>query len=167
MMLRSDRARLRELAAAHAESVMTVLVVVIVAALVSLAGTVAELALTKPPPGTPQVSAQALPHVARALSTLVGSWLLMPTLFTLAYASRYFHSPHGRGLQFPATDASFKPDYGDFLYFSFTIAVASQTADVTVTTQPMRRLVLLQSLLSFAFNTALLAFTVNIAACMF
>lgn len=70
-------------------------------------------------------------------------------------------------LKFPDDNADFRPDYGDFLYFSFTIAVASQTADVSVTTQPMRRLVLLQSILSFGFNTAILAFTINIAASMF
>ena len=167
MMLRFDHARLREVAAAQAESAVTVLVIAIVAALVSLVGTVFELAAAKPPPGTLRLLSQTLPHAALALSTVLGGWLLLPTLFALTYASQYFHSPQGRGLQFPGADASFKPDYGDFMYFSFTIAVASQTADVSVTTQAMRRLVLLQSLLSFAFNTAILAFAVNIAASMF
>ena len=83
------------------------------------------------------------------------------------YASLYFRTAHGSGLQFPDVDGSFKPDYLDFLYFSFTIAVASQTADVSVSTQSMRRLVLVQSILSFGFNTAILAFTINIAASMF
>lgn len=45
--------------------------------------------------------------------------------------------------------------------------MASQTADVSVTNTSLRRLVLRQSLLSFAFNTAILALTVNIAASMF
>jgi len=162
MMLRSDHARLRQVAAAQAESALTVLVVAIVAAVAGLAGTVVELSAAKLP-GAPH----ALAHVALALSTVVGGWLLLPTLFALTYASRYFHSPQGRGLQFAGADAAFKPDYSDFLYFSFTIAVASQTADVSVTTTTMRRLVLLQSLLSFAFNTAILAFTINIGASMF
>ena len=61
----------------------------------------------------------------------------------------------------------FEPDYSDFLYFSFTIAVASQTSDVTVTTRAMRRLVLLQAVLSFIFNTTILAFSINIAASLF
>jgi len=74
---------------------------------------------------------------------------------------------HGTGLQFPDVDVNFKPDYLDFLYFSFSSAVASQTADVSVSTQSMRRLVLVQSILSFGFNTAILAFTINIAASMF
>ena len=48
-----------------------------------------------------------------------------------------------------------------------SIAVASQTSDVSVSTRAMRRLVLVQSLLSVAFNTAILAFTINIAASLF
>jgi len=50
------------------------------------------------------------------------------------------------------------------MYFSFTIAVASQTADVAISTRSMRKLVLLQAVLSFAFDTTILALTINIAA---
>ena len=111
--------------------------------------------------------------------TVLGAWVLVPTMFTLTYASLFYqagsaHPAHtgglasdGRGLAFPGEGQGFKPDYFDFLYFAFTIAVASQTADVAVTSQRMRRLVLLQSLLSFGFNTAILAFTINLAASMF
>jgi uncharacterized membrane protein len=67
-------------------------------------------------------------------------------------------------LVFPEPDKAFRPDYADFLYFSFTIAVATQTADVAISTRPMRRLVLLQAVLSFVFNTTILALTINIAA---
>ncbi len=88
-------------------------------------------------------------------------------MFALTYASQYYRTAHGCGLNFPQADDNSKPDYADFLYFSFTIAVASQTADVSISTQAMRRLVLLQSMLSFAFNTAILAFTINIAASLF
>lgn len=102
-----------------------------------------------------------------ALSTLVGSWILLPAEFALTYASRFYQSPHGSGLQFPQADAGFKPEYGDFLYFSVTIALASQTAGVSVVTAPMRWLVMLQSLVTFGFNTAILAFPVNNAASMF
>jgi uncharacterized membrane protein len=162
MMLRSDHDRLRRIAVAQAEGAATVLTVVILAALVSLAGVIVQLSAAKLP-GAPH----ALPHLAFALATVAGSWLLVPTMFALTYASLYFRSSHGSGLQFPDVGDGFKPDYGDFLYFSFTIAVASQTADVSISTQAMRRLVLLQSVLSFAFNTAILAFSINIAASMF
>jgi uncharacterized membrane protein len=162
MMFQADHARLRRIAVAQAEAAATVLGIVILAALVSLVGIVAELMAAKAP-GAPH----ALPHVLFALATVAGSWLLVPTMFAMTYASQYYRTAHGSGLNFPQVDDSFKPDYGDFLYFSFTIAVASQTADVSVSTQAMRRLVLLQSVLSFVFNTAILAFTINIAASLF
>lgn len=162
MMLRANHARLRRTAAGHAEGAAVVLAVVVIAALVSLGGIVAELSAAK------AASAHhRLPHVLLALATVTGSWLLVPTLFTLNYASLYFHHPVGPGLKFPDQEAGFAPDFTDFLYFAFTIAVASQTSDVSITTREMRRLVLLQSLLSFVFNTTILALTINIAASLF
>ena len=68
---------------------------------------------------------------------------------------------------FPESPKGFEPDHTDFLYFSFTIAVTAQTSDVGVTTRSMRRLVLAQSLLSFVFNTTILAFSINAAASFF
>ena len=161
MMRTADHGQLRRVAALQAESAGAVLALVSVASVVSLVGTVLELSAAKLPG-----AAHAVPHVALALATVVGSWLLLPTVFALTYASRYYQDCGG-GLRFPDADASFQPHYDDFLYFSFTIAVASQTADVIVTNTDLRRLVLRQSVLSFAFNTAILALTVNIAASMF
>lgn len=162
MMLRSDHARLRQIALTEDEDAATVLGVVVIAAIASMIGIVVELAVAKTPGAH-----HALPHILFALTTVIGAWLLVPTLFTLTYAGVYYRTPHGAGLAFPRADADFRPDYADFLYFSFTIAVACQTADVSVTSQSMRRMVLMHSLLSFAFNTAILAFTINIAASMF
>jgi uncharacterized membrane protein len=162
LMLRANHERLRRVALAHAEGAAAVLTVVVGAALASLAGIVLELAAAKAP-GT----AHVLPRVLFALVTVTGSWLLLPTLFTLTYASLYYRPARGAGLVFPGADAQYKPGYGDFAYVAFTIAVACQTSDVAVTQPAMRRMVLVQSLLSFAFNTAILAFTVNIAASMF
>ena len=161
-MRTADHGQLRRVAALQAESAGTVLALVSVASVVSLLGTVLELSAAKLPATT-----HAVPHVALALATVVGSWLLLPTVFALTYASRYYQDRGGGGLRFPGADGNFQPHYDDFLYFSFTIAVASQTADVTVTHTDLRRLVLRQSVLSFAFNTAILALTVNIAASMF
>jgi uncharacterized membrane protein len=161
LMLRADHARLRRVATAHAEGAATVLAVVAVAAVVSLGATVFELSVAKAPG-----AGHALPHLLFALATVAGSWLLVPTMFALNYASLYYHGDEG-GLQFPSVEPAFKPGYVDFMYFSFTIAVASQTADVSVSSRTLRRLVLMQSLLSFVFNTTILAFTINIAASLF
>ena len=134
MMLHADHRRLQRIAQIQAESAGTVLLVVSVASVVSLLGTVVELSAAR----------AALSHLALALSTE----------FSLSYANISYALPVPGGLGFPGAEPHFKPDYGDFLYVSMTIAVACRMADVTVTTQSMRRPVLLQSLLSFAFNIA-------------
>lgn len=162
MMLRADHDKLHRVALAQAEDAATVLIVVVVAAVASLVGMVLELSAAKVPG-----QAHELPHVVFALTTVLGGWLLLPTLFTLTYASVYHRPGQAPGLKFPDADPGFRPSYLDFLYFSFTIAVASQTADIAVTNRTVRRLVLLQSLLSFGFNAAVLALAINIAASMF
>ena len=82
-----------------------------------------------------------------------------------------YRSAHGRSLKFPEPDETFKSDYADFLYFSFTIAVASQSPRrrPTCRSQTARCAAgcLLQSVLSFVFNTAILAFTINFAFGLF
>ncbi|KQP22462.1 DUF1345 domain-containing protein [Pseudorhodoferax sp. Leaf267] len=161
MMVRADHGRVQRAAVAQAESAGTVLALVSLASIFSLVGVVFELSAAKVP-GVPH----AWPHVVFALATVAGAWVLLPMVFALTYASVYYRAAGG-GLRFPDDDAHFKPNYGDFLYFSFTIAVASQTSDVSVSTVAMRRVVLLQTLLSFAFNATILAFSINIAASLF
>jgi len=168
MMAKASHQRLRQVADAQADSAGTVLVMVSVASVVSLAGTVLELTAARLPGAQ-----HTLPHVLLAVATVVGAWLLLPTMFALTYAAHYYrddrHSddrPGGGGLQFPGADTSFQPVYSDFLYVAFTIAAAAQTSDVTITTPAMRRLVLAQSVLSFAFNTAVLALSINLAAAL-
>jgi uncharacterized membrane protein len=89
-------------------------------------------------------------------------------LFCFHYAHLYYRSPQGRlPLRFPDEDLEpgrLEPNYWDFLYFSFTIAVAVQTSDVTVMSRSMRKLVLGQSVLAFFFNLAILGLSINIAA---
>jgi uncharacterized membrane protein len=173
MMLRADRGHLRRVAAAQADGAGAMLGLIIAAAVASLAAIAFELAASRGPAGMPP-SPQAL---ALAVSTVVGSWILLPVEFALAYAGRYYSDPRGaRGLCFPDEEAKdgeeaaqapgpgAEPDYLDFMYFSFTIAATSQTSDVSVTTRAMRRLVLPHAVLSFGFNTVLLALTINIVA---
>lgn len=56
-----------------------------------------------------------------------------------------------------------RPDGWDFLYFSTTVGMTSQTSDTTVSTTHMRRIVLLHSIVSFFFNTVIVAAAVNLA----
>ncbi len=162
VMSRADHHHLRRAAIAQAEGATAVLGSVTAAALASVAAIVFELAAAKGPDAH-----HAWPHAIFAIVTVTGSWLLLPTLFALNYASLFHISKPNRGLVFPGENEETPTTYWDFLYFSFTIAVASQTADVAISSSAMRRLVLMQSLLSFMFNTTILALTVNIAASLF
>lgn len=161
MMLRADQGHIRRVAVSQAQGAAVVLAVVVVASVASVVAIVVELAAAKGGGDT------AWPHLLFVGATVVGSWLLLPVLFALDYASRYYRSVPQGGLLFPGEGSGSHPDYVDFLYFAFTIAVALQTADVSISARAMRRLVLLQALLSFAFNTTVLALTVNIAASLF
>jgi uncharacterized membrane protein len=164
MMTNADTGHLRRVALAHAEGAAIVLGVAIAAVAASVAAIILELSTANA-----GGAGFALRHVLFALVTVAGSWLLLPTLFALSYASLFYRSSHGsgHGLEFPGHDETTHPDYWEFMYFSFTIAVASQTADVAISTRSMRKLVLLQAVLSFAFNTTILALTINIAAGLF
>jgi Protein of unknown function (DUF1345) len=54
------------------------------------------------------------------------------------------------------------PDYQDFASFSFVIGMSCQVSDVNVSSRSMHRLILLRGLLSFGFNTVILALSINI-----
>lgn len=104
-------------------------------------------------------------RLAVGLLTTVLSWALVHLLFALEYAKLYYlpgpaEAPPG-GLDFPGGQL---PDYWDFLYFSFGIGIACQTADVSITGRAMRHMALAHGLIAFLFNTVILAATVNVAA---
>jgi uncharacterized membrane protein len=162
VLVRADEGHIKRAGLAQAESAATVLAIVVSAAVISLIAVVLELIAAKA--AGPH---HMLGHLVFGAVTVFGSWLLLPTLFALTYASAYYGPEPDVGLAFPASPPNFEPDHTDFLYFSFTIAVTAQTSDVGVTTRTMRRLVLSQSVLSFVFNTTILAFSINAAASFF
>jgi len=100
--------------------------------------------------------------------TVAASWTLVHTTFALHYAHHYYGDGPAPGpqddrggLAFPGDEM---PDYWDFLYFSFVVGMTCQVSDVQVTSRPMRRLTLLHGILSFLFNTVILALAVNLLA---
>lgn len=108
-----------------------------------------------------------IPHLLLAVVTIIGSWLLVHTIFAMHYAHEYYQDHQTQsdckagGLDFPE---DIEPDYWDFLYFSFVIGMTSQVSDIQITSRSMRRLSLLHSILSFFFNTAIVAMSINIIA---
>ena len=156
MMLQADAGRVKQIAEVEDEGAYLVLAAICVAGGASLVAIVLELT-TKGNEGD-----KLLRYAFTAL-TLLGSWLLIGTIFTLHYARMYYNAEEdARPLHFP--DDETHPHYWDFLYFSFTIAVAVQTSDVSVLTRPMRMVVLAQSVMSYFFNAAILGLSINIAA---
>ena len=135
-----------------------ILLVVVIAALLSVVAIVALLAPLK------QVAAdQRVAHLSLAALTIVSSWLLVHTMFSLHYADMYYSVADGQPppLSFPQTP---KPLFWDFLYFSFTIGVACQTADVATTQTEIRRTVTVHSIIAFAFNLLVLGFAITVSA---
>jgi uncharacterized membrane protein len=105
-------------------------------------------------------------YVAFVVITLALSWLMTNVTFAYRYAHEYYsydQSGDGpdRGIDFPKDD---KPDYLDFIYFSFVLGMTFQVSDCNITAKKLRRLATVQGLIGFLFNTIILALSVNIAA---
>jgi uncharacterized membrane protein len=171
MMARSTHESMRRRAKELDEGHYTVLVLAVVAALSSLAAIVFELFNLRNATG----GVVAL-HIGLSAATIITSWSFVHVIFTEHYAHAFYFLDDGtgreadpgesqdrNGLHFPSQP---RPDYLDFLYFAFTIGVANQTADIAVMSRGMRALVLIHSIISYFFNTIVLALTINIAASM-
>ena len=150
-MRRSTPDRLAMVANRLDEGAWGILLITVAAALASLGAIVAELA-----------QMHGKPHAGwldgLAGGTVLLSWLFVHTIFATHYAHEFWRR---RGLLFPGNDT---PNIDEFLYHSFCMAVASQVSDVSTQSAAMRRLVLAHSLVSYLFNTAIIALGVNIAA---
>jgi uncharacterized membrane protein len=158
LMARATREQVRSIAEREDETGLLVLVVLSTAALASLVAIVMVLSTSRGMPGNIRLA-----HYLLTGATVLGTWFFIGTLFTFHYARLFYRSDvERRPLFFPENQPN--PDYWDFLYFSFTIAAASQTGDVNIMTGSMRKVALAQTILSFFFNVAILGFSINIAA---
>jgi len=159
MMFRSNENRMQRRAQQQDEGQYVLLVLTVAAAVASLAAIAGQLVVVKDMKGWLKNA-----HIALAATTVLTSWAFMHLMFALHYAHDYYAAvARGRkpGLDFPGDEP---PDYGDFVYFSAIIGTSGQTADVSITTRAMRRIGTAHCVLSFLFNTTVLALTINIAA---
>lgn len=147
------------------EGRFVILILVSIAAVAAIGAIFAQLAITKDLKGVDKGL-----HLSLAALTILTAWVFIHLTYALHYAHEYFDEAKSLdgekmqlkgGVNFPETD---EPDYWDFLYFSFIIGVAAQTADVSITSKEIRRTSLAHSILSFFFNSAILALTINIAS---
>ena len=148
---RSDASHIRGRAIVADDGRFAILVLTAGAALASLVAIVVEIGATGHGPR----------QILFAIATIALSWAMVHTTFALHYAHDYYRPRTPGGLKFPEED---KPDYWDFVYFSFVIGMTAQVSDVAITARGMRRTATAHGIISFVFNTALLALMVNIAA---
>lgn len=148
----SDLARIKRMAALQDDGRFLILMVTALGAFASIAAIVAELA----------AGHRGAPELILSTITVALSWATVHTTFALHYAHEYYRGGSSAGLKFPGDDEA--PDYWDFVYFAFVIGMTAQVSDVGVTDKIIRRTALAHGVISFVFNTALVALMVNIAA---
>src|SRR5579863_476164 len=154
MMLRSSLATIRRMAALQDDGRFLIPLLTALGAFASLAAIVFELGQGQHKPT----------ELMFAILTVALSWAAVHTGFALHYAHEYYRGSKPGGLQFPSGDKDDHADYWDFVYFSFVIGMTAQVSDVGITDKTIRRIATIHGIISFVFNTALLALMVNIAA---
>jgi uncharacterized membrane protein len=143
---------------------LTILMLVVFTAIASIVATGLLLADTKIP-NNPLLALQ----VSLATWAVIAAWFLTHTCFALQYARYYYDDNYhtvnefgyAGGLDFPGDG---EPDYLDFMYFSFTISLTSQTSDVSIEGRHIRRLVLFHQIISFFFYSVIVGLVINVIA---
>lgn len=141
---------------------MVTFIFILVSALVSLLAVVLLFRSTKD-----LKDADLTRHVILTITSVFLTWWLLHTNFTFKYAHLFYISADktisktkgSRGLDFPGDE---KPDYLDFTYFSFVIGTTFQVSDVAICSKRIRRLVFVHGVISFGFNTTVVALLINI-----
>ena len=150
---RSEASHIRGHATKEDEGRVAILALTVIATLVSLAAIVVLLG------GGEGKSDPA--RLALAIGTILLSWGFVHSIFGLHYAHEFYSESLQGGLKFPGGD---KPDYWDFVYFSFVVGMTFQVSDVAITSRRIRRTVTAHAIVAFLFNVTLLAIMINIAA---
>ncbi|MGN7786389.1 DUF1345 domain-containing protein [Niabella sp. 22666] len=160
VFFKTDDKKLPRIVATEDDGVKIIFSIVLVAVCVSFLGVILLYQVQE------ETSGYKFLQAFISLSAIVCSWILLHTIFATRYADLYFkdrkrrgHDDHTEALMFPSPE---KPDYLDFAYFSFVIGMTFQVSDVQINSKMIRRFVLLHSLISFAFNTVIVAITINV-----
>jgi len=154
LVLRSGLAHIRRNAILQDDGRFLILMVTALGAFASIAAIIFGL----------DAQHRSSPELALATVTIALSWAAVHTTFALHYAHEFYRGTKPGGLDFPKGHEEEAPDYWDFVYFSFVIGMTAQVSDVGVTDKIIRRTATVHGVISFIFNTALVALMVNIAA---
>lgn len=154
---RDDQNRTRLRAAQNDPGRNVVLSITVLSAAAGLAGAISILGKgpNVRPPGEIEFA------IGVAIASAILGWCLTHATYALRYAHLFYRDDGTPcdGLTFPETP---EPDDYDFLYFAFVIGMTFQVSDVQVNDAGIRRMVLLHGLVSFAYNTAILALGINL-----
>ena len=156
LVSRSTIIEIRRRAAIQDEGAAALLVLTPAAAIASLAAILIEFGSAEATSGWAEL--------ALGMGTILLSWFFLHIIFALHYAHEYYGERSDDqigGLKFPGQQG---PDYWDFVYFSFVIAMTSQVSDVAITSKVIRRVATVHGVLSFFFNVSVLALTVNMVS---
>jgi uncharacterized membrane protein len=159
LMTRSNPEDIRARALRQNDGKYVILFLAVVSAIMCLISIVQLLAIAKDFQGFHRTW-----HIGLAGLTVLSSWVFTQCMFATHYAHDYYSALTHRldpGLEFPGSTA---PDYFDFVYFACVIGTSGQTADVSISSKPMRKVCLIHCVLAFFFNTTLIALMINIAA---
>jgi uncharacterized membrane protein len=154
MVVRSGLTHIKRNAMLQDDGRFVILMVAALGAFASVAAIVSELG----------ASNHSAPALTLATVTIALSWAAVHTIFALHYAHEFYRGAKPGGLQFPSGDTHENADYWDFVYFSFVIGMTAQVSDVGITDKTIRRTATAHGIVSFIYNTALVALMVNIAA---
>ena len=154
MMWQSGHRHIRRNAILQDDGRFLILMVAALGAFASIAAIVFELGASR----------RSNPQLILSTVTIGLSWAMVHTTFALHYAHEFYRGHEPGGLQFPSGNEREDADYWDFVYFAFVIGMTAQVSDVGITDKTIRRTATAHGIVSFFFNTALLALMVNIAA---
>jgi uncharacterized membrane protein len=158
ILLRDEGAHAAQLAMREDETRGTATVLLLGASVASLLGVGLALDLAGGQGGPLRVLL-----IGVAVLTVVLSWTVVNTVYTLRYADLHFGSRDG-GIAFGDPDGQQRPTYRDFAYVAFTIGMCYQVSDTTVRDRRIRGTVLSHAFLSYLFGVVIVAGTVNLIA---
>lgn len=105
--------------------------------------------------------------LALALVSVPLGWLTIHMMAAGHYAHLFWQAGEAggsaRGLDFPRTP---EPGGIEFIYFAVVIGMTAQTSDVAITARAMRKVNIVHAIVSFFFNTVLVAAAVNAAVAL-
>jgi uncharacterized membrane protein len=161
IIARADSSRAPQLAASEDETESSARALLVGASVASLLGAGYALRLA----GQASGAAEAL-LIGVAVLTVVLSWAVINTVYTLRYADQHYRSKPG-GIEFGTENGQPPPSYRDFAYVAFTIGMTYQVSDTTLRDPEIRRTVLAHAILSYVFGVVIVAGTVNLISGLF